>query len=59
VQDKTQVYNIIFLNNFSLHYTKNAYNQRGVNNVTHRTARLLRHTLTTKPLTMHFAMSND
>jgi len=49
---------MIFLNNFSLHYSKNAYNQRGVNNVTHRTARLLRHTLTTKLLTIN-ALRNE
>jgi len=33
-KDAKQVYNIIFLNNFLLNYTKNTYNQRGISNVT-------------------------
>jgi len=37
-KDTIQVYNIIFLNNILLHYTKNAYNQRGFSNVTFRIA---------------------
>jgi len=49
------VYNLIFLNNFLLGCTKNAYNQRGFNNVTWTTASLPRQTLTTKLFTTHFA----
>jgi len=33
-KDTAQVYNIIFLSNFLLVYTKNVYNQRGFSNIT-------------------------
>ena len=55
-KDTTHVNNVILLNNFLLHYTKNAYNQRGFSHVTCTTAGLSRQMLTTKLPTMHFAI---
>jgi len=49
------LYNLIFLNNFLLDYTKNAHNERGFSNVIYATASLPRQMLTTKLSTMHFA----
>jgi len=48
-------YSIIFLNDFLLDYTKNAY-QGGFSNVTYTTASLPRQMLTTKLSTTHFKM---
>jgi len=50
------VYNLIFLNNFLIGYTKSAYNQSGFSNATYTTASLPRQMLTTKLFTMHFPM---
>jgi len=50
------VYNLFFLSNILLGYTKNAYNQRGFSNVTWTTVNLPRPMLTTKLFTMYFAM---
>jgi len=47
----------IFLSNFLLNYTENAYHQRGFSNATYTTASLPRQMLTPKQSTMHFAMA--
>jgi len=50
------VYNLIFLNDFLLAYTKNTHIQHGFSNVTCTTANLPRQMLTAKLFTIHLAM---
>jgi len=51
------VYNLIFLNNFLLGYTKNAYNQHGCSNVTWTTAKFTKANADNEAI--HNAFVND
>jgi len=50
------VYNLFFLNNFLLGYTKNACNHRGFSKRYLHNSKRTKQMLTTKLFTMHFAM---